>query len=651
MDISNPPGLQAHVDDQGPHPNCTIHAVSKALTEVCDSLGIDVNQDQITSDLKCQHAKGTGMFATQLNMTTLEVQEEGTTNRFFLTASIKSSTLGEMKSGQGISKYVVNWKTSLPPPDNLHCVYAKQWLPLKGKVKCLNSWGDNFDPIPLIDPGEISKVYAVDLILRQSQDQQLVAASFFPADKAAADVKKDELPQEARNMLDQLLNEDPVRAEIKVRCHCGEVSDVRVGRWPNNINNGRKFFMCDQRPRACKFFLWKEEEVPTTPEAHSTTAAPYNQTNMSKETSSCPPMGDRAVDVKMMDSTTEVSNKNPMSDEASNQTGRNQQKKGGRKGFNVFVAIELDNSEILGNMQQVQDYCVEKDASIAKHKLPLEKAHVTLLVSHVEEENLPKAKAAIDGALQEVVSTFPDNKFQLEIKGVGNFGNKTVFAKVGAGASFLKHLNRSLLKKFESMGFESNNRFDVPHSTFLKVVQGHEEIPPELYSKFSQKTFGSIMVQNIKLLSMSKKPTPEGRYHCEGDFLFKDVSTEAAKTPAHPQPEEAVRCDCGVVATLRTGRWKNSINTGRKFYMCDIRPKACNFFLWEDERVARPRARVIREPSQGAEARPSEASGSNAREARDSSDELLTLAMKLSEEEHRIETMKMKKNEKKVDKA
>ena len=69
MDISNPPGLQAHVDDQGPHPNCTIHAVSKALTEgdqdfskdikvsVCDSLGIDVNQDQITSDLKRQHAK------------------------------------------------------------------------------------------------------------------------------------------------------------------------------------------------------------------------------------------------------------------------------------------------------------------------------------------------------------------------------------------------------------------------------------------------------------------------------------------------------------------------------------------------------------------------------------------------------------------
>ena len=39
---------------------------------------------------------------------------------------------------------------------------------------------------------------------------------------------------------------------------------------------------------------------------------------------------------------------------------------GGRKGFNVFVAIELDNSEILGNMQQVQDHCVEKDASLAK---------------------------------------------------------------------------------------------------------------------------------------------------------------------------------------------------------------------------------------------------------------------------------------------
>ena len=76
MAAANPPSVPARVDDQGPDPNCTIHAVSKALTEgdtdlsnglnfpspVCDSLGIDVDQDQITKDLKQRHAKVVFLF-------------------------------------------------------------------------------------------------------------------------------------------------------------------------------------------------------------------------------------------------------------------------------------------------------------------------------------------------------------------------------------------------------------------------------------------------------------------------------------------------------------------------------------------------------------------------------------------------------------
>ena len=60
----------AFVDDQGADPNCTIHAVSKAITEgdtgiehwatflsVCGSLGVYVNQDRITKDLIGKHAR------------------------------------------------------------------------------------------------------------------------------------------------------------------------------------------------------------------------------------------------------------------------------------------------------------------------------------------------------------------------------------------------------------------------------------------------------------------------------------------------------------------------------------------------------------------------------------------------------------------
>ena len=58
-------------------------------------------------------------------------------------------------------------------------------------------------------------------------------------------------------------------------------------------------------------------------------------------------------------------------------------------------------------------------------------------------------------------------------------------------------------------------------------------IPREAYDQLTDKTFGGQTLANLKLLSMTKKPTEDGRYFCEADFnlakmlqLGEDVRTD-----------------------------------------------------------------------------------------------------------------------------
>ena len=58
-------------------------------------------------------------------------------------------------------------------------------------------------------------------------------------------------------------------------------------------------------------------------------------------------------------------------------------------------------------------------------------------------------------------------------------------------------------------------------------------IPRESYDQLRDKTFGGQTLANLKLLSMTKKPTEDGRYFCEADFnlakmlqLGEDVRTD-----------------------------------------------------------------------------------------------------------------------------
>ena len=141
----------------------------------------------------------------------------------------------------------------------------------------------------------------------------------------------------------------------------------------------------------------------------------------------------------------------------------------GKKKPNVFIAVELDNPEIIQKMQDMQDQACQFDPKLKSNAVPLKKAHITLLVANVQEEELPKARAVISKTFRDnLAKIVPENQFTVEIKGVDSFGEKVVFAEIDQGKSFLMQLNEELLRAFEDADFDCDSRY-TPHVTILKV--------------------------------------------------------------------------------------------------------------------------------------------------------------------------------------
>ena len=70
-------------------------------------------------------------------------------------------------------------------------------------------------------------------------------------------------------------------------------------------------------------------------------------------------------------------------------------------------------------------------------------------------------------------------------------------------------------------------------------------IPREAYEQFVDKSFGGQTLATLKLLSMTKKPTEEGRYFAEAEFnlakmlkLGEDTTTDKKLERESKQMEE-----------------------------------------------------------------------------------------------------------------
>ena len=139
------------------------------------------------------------------------------------------------------------------------------------------------------------------------------------------------------------------------------------------------------------------------------------------------------------------------------------------------------------------------------------------MVTNVQDDQMEKAKDVIKETLKSNVKLM--KKFDVEVKGLGSFGDRVVFAEVGAGADVLKELNKVFSEAFKISGFEVDSRSYTPHITIMKGGK----ITKKSYQEMAGKYFGVQEIPGVQLLSMTKPHTEDGYYHCEGDFHFQDL--------------------------------------------------------------------------------------------------------------------------------
>lgn len=126
-------------------------------------------------------------------------------------------------------------------------------------------------------------------------------------------------------------------------------------------------------------------------------------------------------------------------------------------------------------MQEVQAGCIRENPSLEAHckNAPVQKTHVTLLVAHVTEPQLEKAKAIMGEILQKkILPQLHDKQFKISFEGMSSFGEKIVYAEVGEGANELRLMNEAFLEAFEAAGFDCDSRY-TPHMTVMKVTILH----------------------------------------------------------------------------------------------------------------------------------------------------------------------------------
>ena len=195
-------------------------------------------------------------------------------------------------------------------------------------------------------------------------------------------------------------------------------------------------------------------------------------------------------------------------------------------GVNYFFGVRVKNADILSNIEKFQKDYISANEDLSKHIEEPSKAHITLNVLHLKEEEVEPCSKLIREKL--VLSLTDDERRTLKIQGVDKFGSRVVWAKPVGGVEFLEKLRQELIRILLEGGFDARevDRKFEPHVTMFKTrgsrKKDGEEKKRQLgddIEDYSDTLFGEDIIKEFELLSMNK-PCKEGYYHSEATFTL-----------------------------------------------------------------------------------------------------------------------------------
>ena len=187
---------------------------------------------------------------------------------------------------------------------------------------------------------------------------------------------------------------------------------------------------------------------------------------------------------------------------------------------NWFLAVPFTNLNIKSCMENVQKSVVHLRPKLSEACVSVKKAHLTLFVFHLKnQEEIDKVIEIVQKVTEKVEF---DEQIQIEANQIGHFQHRVIFFKLNLPPKLLD-LRQEIGQNLLENGIKIEDNF-TPHLTVMKLSQMKKKvkkIDENLYQEFSQDFFGVQNVKLIELLSMNLPIQDNGYYFCQKEFPLK----------------------------------------------------------------------------------------------------------------------------------
>ncbi|XP_069014536.1 A-kinase anchor protein 7-like isoform X2 [Embiotoca jacksoni] len=208
---------------------------------------------------------------------------------------------------------------------------------------------------------------------------------------------------------------------------------------------------------------------------------------------------------------------------------------------NYFVSIPITNTQIGAAVTEVQEAVLQQEPRLAKAMIPVPTLHITLLVTHLaNQEQVDLAAAMLAQVEPSLAELLGGRDLVLPFSGISHFKKEVVFVGLAAGQHrhTLDSLAELLRCRFEEQGLlQGDCRGFEPHLTIMKLSrasklrsQGIKRVDSALFSNYTNKFFGDQTVERVDLCSMLKKKQQDGYYHTE-----TSLQLDLVQSPLHPK--------------------------------------------------------------------------------------------------------------------
>ena len=189
-----------------------------------------------------------------------------------------------------------------------------------------------------------------------------------------------------------------------------------------------------------------------------------------------------------------------------------------------FIAIKINNQEIMENLIRVQESIIAREELLQECCMKRGLFHITIAMLRIRgEEGLDQARQMMQRLMVELDTMLEDrSRTVLTVRGLNSFGQRVVYGEVEAAepgllSSLVTRVKRGVMEA--GPGVSLNDKFGfVPHVTLAKVsrpvarLRRSKYIDSSYYEAHINDTFGLQNIDNLQLCVIDSSTRYDGFY-------------------------------------------------------------------------------------------------------------------------------------------